>query len=86
MADNMNIVAESDIRNCLVRSCSECSRETTPEGEPNIAGSMHRAMMTKTITNIHGTTSWLDCSNCPVFTNMSEQEWNGILAEIDGCE
>ena len=81
-----SIVIRDDMRNCLVRSCSECSRETAPDGKPNIAGLAHRALMTKTIENVHGTLSWLDCSNCPVFLNLSEKEWEGILAEIDGCE
>lgn len=78
--------AGSDVKNCLVRSCTECSRDVLEDGTVNIAGMTHRALMTKTITNIHGTTSWLDCSNCPVFTGMTEQEWDNILAEIDGCE
>lgn len=57
---------EDAIPNSYVNSCTQCNFETGPDGGPNILGALQRAMMTKSIDNIHGHTEWLDCAHCPV--------------------
>lgn len=81
------IIEENPDPQCLVSSCSECSRNITPDGQLNVNGMIHRQLMTKTITNIHGTTSFMNCGNCPVhIKSVSTGEFDCILAEIDGQE
>lgn len=69
-----------------VRSCSDCCMECNPDGTPNTVGKEHQRKLTKTVTNVHGTHSWLECRDCYVFQNITEEEWNQMLADIDGTE
>lgn len=63
----------------LVHSCSECSMQAV-DGRLNLNGILHRTMQTKQSEN----SSRIDCANCPITTNMSEEEWDQTLADIDG--
>ena len=67
-----------------IRSCSDCCMERNPDGTPNTVGQEHQRKLTKTVTNCHGTYSWLECRDCYVFQNITEEEWNQMLADIDG--
>lgn len=69
-----------------VRSCSDCCMECNPDGTENTVGRQFQKEHTKTITNVHGTYSWLDCQHCPIHMNMTDAEWEELLAEIDGTE
>lgn len=69
-----------------VRSCSDCCMESNPDGTPNIVGRAFQATQTRTVTNVHGTYSWVDCAHCPITQNMTNEEWSAMLADIDGCE
>lgn len=60
---------------CLVNSCSECCMLEI-DGKPNIKGALHRAERTR---------PWgLDCQHCPITLRQSPEEWEKMLADIDG--
>lgn len=82
MSNKMAIVSEAK-QEALVSSCSECCMSTI-DGKPNIKGMLHQQMMTVHRKSIHGDYSFLDCQNCPVTLNVSEEEWQRMLNEIDG--
>ena len=67
-----------------VRSCSDCCMLYNPDRTPNTVGAEFQKERTVTVTNIHGTYSYLDCRNCPIHLNMTDEEWEGVLADIDG--
>lgn len=69
-----------------VRSCSDCCIESNPDGTPNTVGAAFRKEQTKTVNNVHGATSWVDCQNCPITKNITDKEWQNILNNIDSTE
>lgn len=77
----------NDIKECLVHSCTECSMVYLPDGKFNVKGAIHRALMTKESyggpDNKYKST-WMDCRNCPVHLNISDEEWARILSDMDG--
>ena len=67
-----------------VRSCSDCCMLYNPDRTPNTVGAAFQKEHTVTVTNLHGTYSYLDCKNCPIHINTTDEEWAQILADIDG--
>lgn len=54
------------IPNSYVQSCTECCMAKAPDGGPNVAGALQKAMCTTVIDNVHGHLELLDCTKCPV--------------------
>lgn len=69
-----------------VRSCSDCCMAYNPDGTENTVGKQFQKEHTKTVTNVHGTYSWLDCQHCPIHVNMTDAAWAELLANIDGTK
>lgn len=77
----------NDIKECIVHSCTECNMQYLHDGKFNIKGAIHRALMTRESGgDINGNykSTRLDCMNCPVHLNTSDEEWKRILSDIDG--
>lgn len=69
-----------------VRTCSDCCMDRNPDGTENTVGKAFRKSQTRTVSNLHGTYTWLDCAHCPITVNMTEDEWQQKLREIDDTE
>lgn len=69
-----------------VRTCSDCCMTCNPDGTENTVGRAFQESQTRTVSNIHGTYTWLDCVHCPITANMTENEWQQKLREIDDTE
>lgn len=82
----VELAAEVPGRITKVRSCSDCCMECNPDGTPNEVGKAFQKKYTRTVSNIHGSYSWLDCAHCPIHLNLTDDEWEEILAEIDESE
>lgn len=82
--DVREVIDINEVKQCLVSSCTECCMTYLPNGEYNVKGAIHRAMMT--VENVYGNyrDTRLDCSNCPVHLNTSPEEWARILSDMDG--
>lgn len=64
-----------------VRTCSDCCKECNPDGTPNIVGMLFRQHRTRTLKD--GST-YVDCQWCPVTQGIPDEEWERILADMDG--
>ncbi len=69
-----------------IRTCSDCCLECNPDGTPNIVGKIHRAQLTVTRGTGPYSYTYLDCMNCHVTHNMTDEEWQEMLQEIDSSE
>lgn len=69
-----------------VRTCSDCCMTCNPDGTENTVGRAFQESQTRTVSNVHGTYTWLDCAHCPITVNMTEDEWQQKLREIDDTE
>ena len=63
---SVRIKDQDAIPDSCVRSCTECCLERGPDGGPNVAGMLQKAMCTDVFDNAHGRFELLDCSKCPV--------------------
>lgn len=66
-----------------ITGCTQCCTKTN--GINEIYRQIHNIERTKIRYNVHGLQKFHDCHFCPVTLNMSEEKFQAILAEIDGC-
>lgn len=69
-----------------VKTCSDCCMTYNPDGTLNVVGLLFKQGQTKTVTNIHGSYTYVDCLHCPITQNMSDKKYAATLRAIDAEE